>query len=156
MDLSPSGFGAWVLRTRVLVRAPIPLYRAGFGWLFGRRILMLEHRGRKSGLPRFVCLEVVERLAPDRIVIVSGFGKQADWYQNLEAEPACFVSTGGLRRVPARARFMSEAEATAAIDRYRLAHPGAWDQLRGTIEKAIGHPVDHLPMVELELVKKET
>ena len=75
------------------------------GWVFGQRVLMLEHTGRRSGQARFVCLEVVERPGPDRVVIVSGFGERAEWYRNLLTDPSCFVSTGRLRRVPARARF---------------------------------------------------
>jgi len=53
MDLTPSGVGARLLRTRAFVRAPIGLFRAGLGWLFGSRILMLEHRGRRSGSRRY-------------------------------------------------------------------------------------------------------
>lgn len=54
----------WVaraLRNRRLVRSPIWLYRHGLGWLLGPRVLMLEHVGRKTGEPRYVCLEVVQR-----------------------------------------------------------------------------------------------
>lgn len=151
MDLSPSGIGARVLRTRSLVRAPIALYRAGLGWLLGSRILMLEHRGRGSGRRRFVCLEVVARPARDRIVIVSGFGTRAQWYRNLQAHPRCFVSTGRLRRVPATARLLPPDEAADALERYREAHPRDWAMLRGAIEKAVGHPVRTLPMVGLSL-----
>ena len=151
MDLGLSAVGARVLRTRWLVRAPIRLYRVGLGRLLGRRVLMLEHRGRRSGLPRQVCLEVVERPAEDRVVIVSGFGTSSDWYRNLQAEPGCRVSVGRLRRVPARARFLGEHEASEVIARYQVAHPGAWRGLRGAIEKAVGHPVGDLPMVELRL-----
>ncbi|MCC6377044.1 MAG: nitroreductase family deazaflavin-dependent oxidoreductase [Microbacteriaceae bacterium] len=151
MDLSASGIASWMLRTRWSARLPIGLFKAGLGWMFGSRVLLLEHRGRKSGQPRFVCLEVVERQAPDRIVIVSGFGERADWYRNLNADPNCFVSTGRMRRVPAIARFISSAEADKVIERYQLAHPGLWEQLRSAIEKAIGHPVQCLPMVELKL-----
>jgi deazaflavin-dependent oxidoreductase (nitroreductase family) len=139
------------LRTRAFVRAPITLYRHGLGQVFGGRVLMLEHRGRRSGQARYVCLEVVDRPRPDRIVIVSGFGERAEWYRNLRADPACFVSVGRLRRVPARARFMTPAEAAAALDRYQRAHPQAWERLRQAIEKAVGHPVGQLPMVELLL-----
>ena len=71
---------------------------------------MLEHRGRRSGQARFVCLEVVDRPRPERIVIVSGFGERAEWYRNLRADPACFVSVGRLRRVPSQARFMTSGE----------------------------------------------
>lgn len=112
---------------------------------------MLEHTGRRSGKARLVCLEVVDRSVPDRIVIVSGFGERAEWYRNLLADPVCFVSVGRLRRVPAQARFMTSAEASAALGRYQRAHPGAWDRLRQAIEKAVGHPVNQLPMVELLL-----
>jgi deazaflavin-dependent oxidoreductase (nitroreductase family) len=151
MDLSPSALGARVLRTRWLVRAPIWLYRRGLGRLLGSRILMLEHTGRSTGQPRYVCLEIVERPSPDRIVIVSGFGERAQWYRNLRADTHCFVSTGRMRRVPAVARFLDEAEAEAALARYRAAHPADWELLRGAIEKAVGHPVEGLPMVELAL-----
>jgi hypothetical protein len=46
---------------------------------------------------------------------------------------------------------MTADEASAALDRYQQAHPAAWDRLRQAIEKAVGHPVDQLPMVELLL-----
>lgn len=151
MDLSSSGIGARALRTRWFVRAPIPLYRHGFGWLFGSRILMLEHTGRTSGQPRFVCLEVVEHPAPRRYVIVSGFGEQAQWYRNLAADPHCFVSVGRVRRGPATARFMTGEQSAAVLGRYQQVRPRQWDTLRSTIEKATGAPVETLPMVELTL-----
>lgn len=149
VDFSPSGLAARALKTRAVVRAPITLYRHGLGWVFGRRVLMVEHTGRRSGQARFVCLEVVDRPAPERIVIISGFGERAEWYRNLLADHACFVSVGLLRRIPAQARFMTSVEASAALERYQRAHPGAWDSLRQAIEKAVGHPVGQLPMVEL-------
>ena len=151
MDFSLSGVAARALTTRPLVRAPITLYRHGLGWVLGRRVLMLEHTGRRSGQARFVCLEVVERPAPERVAIVSGFGERVQWYQNLKAHPACLVSTGLLRRVPAQARFLAPGEALAVLGRYQSAHPGAWDRLRQAIEKATGHPAEQLPVVELRL-----
>jgi deazaflavin-dependent oxidoreductase (nitroreductase family) len=151
VDLSPSGLAAKVLQTRALVRAPIILFQHDLGWVLGQRVLMLEHTGRRSGQVRLVCLEVVDRPAPERIVIVSGFGERAQWYRNLQADPRCFVSIGRLRRSPARAQFMTPGEAGAALDRYKRAHPGSWKRLRQAIEKAVGHPVDELPMIELIL-----
>lgn len=151
VGLSLSGIGARALRTRWFVRAPISLYRAGLGWMMGGRVLMLEHTGRTSGKPRYVCLEIVERPSPERIVIVSGFGEKAQWYRNLRADPQCFVSTGRMRRAPATARFLSDPEAADALGRYQRQHPRDWELLRGAIEKAVGHPVQGLPMVELVL-----
>ncbi len=43
---------ARLLRVRWFVRAPIWLYRARLGFLFGPWLLMLEHTGRKTGARR--------------------------------------------------------------------------------------------------------
>lgn len=143
--------GARILRTRWAVRAPIWLYRAGLGFLFGARLLMLQHVGRRSGAARFVVLEVVDRPAPDRYIVVSGFGTKAQWYRNIQANPQVHVSAGTKRAVPATATPLSDTESAAALDRYITRHPRAWKNLRATIERATGAPVDTLPMVELAL-----
>jgi hypothetical protein len=44
--------GAGLLRSRWFVRPPIWLFRAWRGFLFGGRLLLLEHFGRKSGATR--------------------------------------------------------------------------------------------------------
>jgi deazaflavin-dependent oxidoreductase (nitroreductase family) len=146
-----ASLGARALQTRWLVRAPIVLYRAGLGFMFGSRLLMLEHVGRKSGARRYVVLEVVERPTADQYIIVSGFGPRAQWYRNIRAQPAVRVSSGRRRRVPAIATPMTEEESAAALQRYATRHPKAWASLRQTIEAAVGHPVQGLPMVLLEL-----
>jgi hypothetical protein len=105
--------------------------------------------GRRPGKTRFACLEVVARPSPDRILIVSGSGERAGRYRNLLADPACFVSAGRLQRVPAQARFMTSAGASAALGRYQRARPGARDGLRQVIENAAGHPAGQLPIAEL-------
>ncbi|MGY2060417.1 nitroreductase family deazaflavin-dependent oxidoreductase, partial [Nocardia gipuzkoensis] len=115
--------GARALRTRWVVRAPIRLYRAGFGFLFGSRMLMLGHTGRRSGLPRFVVLEVVDHPAPDDYIIVSGLGDTAQWYRNVLANPRVRVWVRARRAVPATATPLSAAESAAALDRYSREHP---------------------------------
>ncbi|MEV0332939.1 nitroreductase family deazaflavin-dependent oxidoreductase [Nocardia sp. NPDC050717] len=146
-----TGLSARALRTRWLVRAPIGLYRAGLGFLCGRRLLMLEHLGRRSGARRYVVLEVVERPAPDQFVIVSGFGTGAQWYRNVVADPHVRVSWWVQRLMPALATPMTSDESARALARYAEAHPRAWDKLRATIEQATGAPVRTLPMVRLRL-----
>lgn len=150
MDVA-AALAAKVLTTRSLVRAPIALYRHGWGWLLGSRVLMLEHTGRRSGLPRYVCLEVVDRPGPRRVVVVSGFGTGAQWFRNLAAQPRCRVSIGRRTSAPATARMMTAAESREALGRYQEAHPAAWRHLRDAIEHAVGQPVTELPMVELVL-----
>ena len=148
---SLAAFFAWVLTTRGLVRAPIPLFRHGFGWLLGPRLLLLEHIGRRSGEARFVCLEVARRPGPGRFIVPSGFGTRSQWYRNLRAHPECFVSTGRIRRAPATARLLTPAESAAELERYQRARPASWAQLGAAIESALGHPVVEVPMVELSL-----
>lgn len=148
--------GARGLTTRWLVRAPIGLYRAGLGFLFGSRLIMLEHRGRTSGRRRYVVLEVVDHPSPGVYVIVSGFGVRAQWYRNILAEPRVRVSIGFRRQLAATAVPMTPDESSAALRRYIEVHPKAWAKLRETIEVAVGAPVTELPMVRVRLTGERT
>ncbi|MFE3442633.1 nitroreductase family deazaflavin-dependent oxidoreductase [Nocardia sp. NPDC059180] len=143
--------GGRALRTRWFVRAPITLYRVGLGFLFGTRLLMLEHLGRRSGVRRYVVLEVVERPTSGEFVIVSGFGDRAQWYRNIQAHSGVRVWCGLRRAASATATPMTDAESAAALDRYAENHPGAWKNLRASIEHATGAPVGTLPMVRVRV-----
>ncbi|TQF74625.1 nitroreductase family deazaflavin-dependent oxidoreductase [Rhodococcus spelaei] len=109
---------------RTLARLPIGLYRAHLGWLLGGRFLLLHHRGRKSGRPRQVVLEVVEH-SPDRsYVLASGFGTKSDWYRNLLAAPDTTAQVG--RRVLAvHASPIGVDEGAELMARYAGRHPRA-------------------------------
>jgi deazaflavin-dependent oxidoreductase (nitroreductase family) len=144
---------ARALRTRWLVRAPIWLYRAGLGFLLGRRLLMLEHVGRTTGARRYVVLEVVDHPDSSTFVVVSGFGESAQWYRNVLAHPGVRVSCGRHRSIPATAVPMTEEESAEALAAYQVRHPRAWQQLKQTIEVAVGAPVTSLPMVRLSLTR---
>jgi deazaflavin-dependent oxidoreductase (nitroreductase family) len=146
-----ASLAARALTNRHLVRAPIRVYRAGLGFLFGRRTLMLGHRGRVSGLWRFVVLEVVDHPAPDVYVVVAGFGTRAQWYRNVLADPSVRLWCGLRRDVRATATPMSESESAVALRAYAERHPRAWRMLRATIENAVGHSVEALPMVRLTI-----
>ena len=105
-------------------RLPLPLYRAGLGWLFlGRTFLVLTHVGRKSGQPHATAAMV---LAEDRTtgeaVICSVWGPRADWIRNLQAGPALRVQIGRDSFVPQH-RFLSDAEAFAVGVEFRRRHP---------------------------------
>ena len=110
--------GAWVLRNRALMRAPIWLYRARLGFLFGSRTLMLEHVGRKSGAKRYVVLEVIGHPAPDTYVVASGFGERAQWFRNLLANPRARVAIAGHGPRTATARRLPAGEADAVLADY--------------------------------------
>ncbi|MFF2551902.1 nitroreductase family deazaflavin-dependent oxidoreductase [Nocardia sp. NPDC058058] len=144
-------WGAKLLRTRWFVRAPIGVFRARLGFLFGGRLLLLEHTGRSSGRPRYVVLETVARQAPSRVIIASGFGSRAQWYRNLAADPSCRVSIGARHRAPAVARTLTSGESETVLAEYKRAHPAAYRELSGVIEQAIGATIDEVPLVELTL-----
>ncbi|MEU1963207.1 nitroreductase family deazaflavin-dependent oxidoreductase [Nocardia sp. NPDC019255] len=141
--------GARLLRTRWFVRAPIAVFRARLGFLFGGRLLLLEHTGRRSGRPRYVVLETVARPGRTRAVIASGFGAQAQWFRNLAADPHCYVSIAARHRVPAVARVLSSGESAAVLDDYRRTRPRAYRNLSRIIEEATSTAIGRVPMVEL-------
>ena len=124
---------------RALLRGPIVLYRAGFGRMFGHRLLYLAHRGRVSGKRRETVLEVVgyDRHIPEAVV-VSGWGHRSDWYRNITASPALEVRVGAQRWRTPRQRALSTDETVAPLRSYRSRHPRAWRR----IAPIVGIPLD--------------
>ncbi len=114
---------------RYLARAPIFLYRAGLGWMFGGRFLMLTHTGRVSGLPRQVVLEVVrEDRQRGAYIVASGWGERSDWYKNILKNPYVTVQVRRTR-FNARVRRLTPEEAGEEMLDYTRRHPAALQQL---------------------------
>ena len=147
--------GARLLRSRRLMRAPTWIYMARAGALFGSRILMLEHIGRKSGAPRYAVLEVVDHPGPGVYVVASGFGRKAQWFRNIQANPRVRVHAGSHAPRRATARVLDQQEADRTLAGYRGRHPRAWERFRPVLEDTLGAPITDtespLPMVELRL-----
>ncbi|TFV61450.1 nitroreductase family deazaflavin-dependent oxidoreductase [Mycobacterium sp. PS03-16] len=145
----------WALHRRALVRAPIWLYRSGLGGLLGSRLLMLEHIGRRTGVPRYVVLEVLTRPDADTYVVASGFGTRAQWFRNVLAEPRVRVWSGGRRDAPATATVLPTPQADEVLQGYAARHPRAWEALTPTLEQALGQPITThdtaLPLVEVRV-----
>ncbi len=144
-----------LVRSRRLMRAPIWIYRARAGALFGSRMLMLEHTGRKSGAKRYVVLEVIDHPDPDTYVIASGFGQKAQWFRNIQANPRVRVYADSHAPRPATARVMDQEQADRTLATYRSRHPRAWQQLSPVLEDMLGASITEtgtpLPMIELRL-----
>ena len=99
-------------------RAPVYLYRWRLGWLFGHRILLLTHTGRRTGLRRQTVLEVVEyREDGPEAVVVNGFGPNSDWLLNIQAKPGEEVTVGWQHFVASH-RFLDEEEAMEVMRGY--------------------------------------
>lgn len=110
---------------RWLLRTPILLYRLGFGWLLGGRFVLLTVRGRKTGLPRQVVLEV---LGPDSqtggLFVASAWGGNAQWLRNLEACPNVEAQVGS-RSFSAQVVRLPERAGEEQLRSYAVRHPWA-------------------------------
>ncbi|MFC8586502.1 nitroreductase family deazaflavin-dependent oxidoreductase [Streptomyces sp. NPDC057217] len=123
---------------RRLLRLPVHLFRAGLGPLFGGRLLLLIHTGRKSGRSQEVVLEVVARdPARQTWTIASGFGPDAQWYRNLRRTPQATIQPGRRYRA-VTARFPTPEEGGEIMVGYALRRPRAARALC----RFMGFPVD--------------
>ncbi|MDP3208261.1 MAG: nitroreductase family deazaflavin-dependent oxidoreductase [Rhodoglobus sp.] len=142
---------ARLLRTRWLMRAPIGMFRVGLGFVFGGRLLLLEHVGRTSGEPRYAVVETVSRPSRNIVFVASGFGLRAQWQQNIRANPRCFVSVGRIRRSPATAEVLDDESGSAVLADYAREHPRAWRELHGLMAELAGTKNPIIPIVRLAL-----
>lgn len=123
--------------SRFFWRLPIWLYRIHLGWLLTGHFLMLEHIGRKSGLPRQAVIEVIKHdKANDVYYVAAGFGPASDWYQNLLKTPQARIHAG-FRREEADASVLSIEEAENIILDYARRYPAA---IR-TLAKILGYEI---------------
>jgi CIC family chloride channel protein len=131
----PSGLLKWGFNI------PILLYRAQLGWLLGHHFLLLTHQGRKTGKTRQTVLEVAcfdrDR---DESAVMSAYGEQADWYQNILAHPALEVQTGGKRYVPEQ-RLLDADERLAALAAYEHRYRWAFR----AVMRILGYHYDGTP-----------
>ncbi|WP_163542252.1 nitroreductase family deazaflavin-dependent oxidoreductase [Occultella kanbiaonis] len=108
---------------RVIARAPIPMFRLGLGGLLSKRFVMLEHRGRRSGLIREVVLETI-KIDGDDVYVISGYGWASQWLRNVKADPRVRMWSGWGTGVSAIARILDPVEGRIVLDDYRRRHPG--------------------------------
>ena len=111
-------------------RIPLPLYRAGWGWLLGRTFLLLVHAGRTTGRPHAITAMVLhDDRATHEAVICSAWGPTTDWIRNIRQRPALEVRIGRESFVP-RQRFLSEDESFPVTVEFCLRHPARLRVLR--------------------------
>jgi len=83
-----------------IFKLPLILYRAGLGWLFGHRFMLLTHIGRRSGKIRRTVLAVLEYEPKTCEIKAMSAWSASDWYLNLQANPAVQVETGSTHYAP--------------------------------------------------------
>ena len=137
---------------RRLFRVPVYLYRWNCGWLLGHRFLLRIHIGRRTGLRRHTVLEVMEyRKAGSEAVVMSAFGRDADWLRNIEAMPGAEVVIGSQRFVAAH-RFLDEEEAMGVINGYERRNWPIAPIIRAVLSRLLGWPYDSSKAARRQLV----
>jgi len=123
--------------SRLLYRFPILLFRIGLGGLMGKRALLLNHVGRKSGLPRQVVLEVVHHDPKNNSYIINaGFGPKSQWYQNILVHPDVTIQLGR-KKLDMRAMELPRIQGGEILLNFIKQHPS-----EAGLFKMIGHDVD--------------
>jgi deazaflavin-dependent oxidoreductase (nitroreductase family) len=123
---------------RPVFRAPVYLYRWKCGWLLGHRFLLLIHVGRRTGQRRHTVLEVMEyRREGPEAVVMSAFGRNADWLRNIEATPNLKVVIGSQSFIAAH-RFLDEEEAVQAIAGYEQRNRVIAPIIRSVLSRFLG------------------
>jgi deazaflavin-dependent oxidoreductase (nitroreductase family) len=145
MRLSP-----WLRRA---LRAPTGLYAIGVGRLFGRRFLLLTHRGRRSGRCYRTMLEVVQwSPRTHEAVAMSGFGPKSNWYLNVLADGAEEVQIGGERFQP-QVRRLDTDEAVEVLAGYEWRNRLLAPVVRTILSRLAGFAYDGSEAARRKLVE---
>ncbi len=94
----------------------------------GRTLLLLHHRGAKTGTERVNPL-AYQRLSDDSVAVFASAGgapKTPDWFHNLVANPDVTVEIG-TETFPARAHVADEGEREPIWERQKREWPGFAD-----------------------------
>lgn len=109
--------------SRLVYRLPIHVYRLGLGRIFGSRLLLLQHVGRRTGMQRQSVLEVVEHDRTDgSFVVASGWGASSAWYRNVVHTPAVSIQVAN-RTLAVTAVPIPAEEGEDVFARYVGHHP---------------------------------
>lgn len=136
----PVGWRRWLLR------APLLLWRLGGRPVIGQRLAVLTTIGRRSGRPHRAVVEYV--LVNHCVVVASGWGGQADWVKNIEANPVVTVQTAGRTQGCAARRVTDRATLTVVYHAMRASpalaptlyawgvHPANLDELLAAADRS--------------------
>lgn len=105
---------------RAFFRFPLVLWRMGLGPLYGKIMMVLTTTGRKSGLPRRAAVGYEEM--GGALYTVSMYGRRADWYKNLEADPLVTVQTAAGAQSMKAVRITEDAELVELFELYMEKH----------------------------------
>jgi deazaflavin-dependent oxidoreductase (nitroreductase family) len=121
---------------------PNKLYTVGAGRVLGHRLVRLTHTGRTSGREFHVVVEVVRYdRGTGEAVVVSGFGRSADWFRNITAGGPAYVDFGsGPRR--AAHRVLDTDEAITVFVDYERRNRAFMPLFRPVLSRLLGWTYD--------------
>jgi deazaflavin-dependent oxidoreductase (nitroreductase family) len=140
--------------SRRLLHAPTALYRARLGFLLGHRFLLLVHAGRRTGRRYETVVEVVRwDPAAREAVVMSGWGRRASWFRNVEAGGALEIATGRDRFDRPEHRILGDEEAARVLAEYERRNRIAAPVVRLVLSRLAGFDYDASPSARLRLVR---
>jgi len=123
---------------RILFRMPVYAYRVGLGWIFGKRLILIDHVGRKTGKLHRVVVEVVEwEKGTGNVIVVAGYGEQTQWYKNLREQPNTTIQIGS-RKCAVAVELLAPQDREDIIARYLE----KYGKLTGQLFSMIGYSWD--------------
>ncbi len=106
-----------------LFKMPVLFYKCGLP-LFGDFILLLTHRGRRSGKLRHTPLEYRREEGTGCRIIMAGWGGATDWSRNIEVDPRVTVQAGR-EKYQALAERLTDEEVAAFLTEAMTLNPGS-------------------------------
>jgi deazaflavin-dependent oxidoreductase (nitroreductase family) len=117
-------------RRRLAERLLVCVFRAGLAPLLRKRLLLLHHTGRGTGLDHHAVLDVVGHDPVDGSwIVASPSGPPADWYEDLRAQPKTVIQFGN-RHHAVTAYFLAPDEGADIMAFYGQRHPRTARRLR--------------------------
>lgn len=122
-----------------LYRLPIWIYRFNLGWIFGRRALLLNHTGRKTGKARQAVIEIIDsKPEQGQYYVVSGFGTHSQWFKNIQQDSCVSIQVGS-KKMLAEVQILDPDQAEEVFLGYTQRNP----QVIRMLAKWIGYDVPH-------------
>ncbi|MFN8414070.1 MAG: nitroreductase family deazaflavin-dependent oxidoreductase [Anaerolineales bacterium] len=108
---------------KFFLKVPVWLYKIGLGgWerMMGAEWMLIITKGRKTGKPREVMVDVMDYdSSTDTYYVESAYGARADWVRNIQAHPE-FEARVGRRKFKAQATILiGETTADQFVNFYR-------------------------------------
>jgi deazaflavin-dependent oxidoreductase (nitroreductase family) len=122
----------------------VPFYRLGILPLlgFGKLVLLLTTRGRKSRKMRYTPIGYFRY--EGQLYLISGWGKEANWYKNMLAFPEDVHVQVGFHRFDAKVESVQDPDELRQIMKWLILHHTTgmeanamgWDPKRDNVETA--------------------